>query len=142
MAAAFTHRIRVSWADCDVARIAYTGRIPGFALEAIDAWWEAATGDDWYRLHLDRDVGTPFVHMSLDFRAPVTPRLPLECEVRVLRVGESSARFGVRGLQGGELRFEGEFVETFVSATTFEKRPMPSDIRRVLLDARQADGTP
>jgi hypothetical protein len=32
----FTHAIRVGWADCDPARIAYTGRIPYFALEAID----------------------------------------------------------------------------------------------------------
>ena len=39
--AAFTHEIRVGWGDCDPARIAYTGHIPGWALQAIDAWWEA-----------------------------------------------------------------------------------------------------
>ena len=34
---AHRHVIRVTWGDCDPARIAYTGRLPVFALEAIDA---------------------------------------------------------------------------------------------------------
>ena len=34
----FVHEIRVGWGDCDPAKIAYTGRLPAFALEAIDAW--------------------------------------------------------------------------------------------------------
>jgi len=38
--ALFIHRIRVRWADCDPASIAYAGQIPRFALEAIEAWWE------------------------------------------------------------------------------------------------------
>jgi 4-hydroxybenzoyl-CoA thioesterase len=75
----FTHTIRVGWGDCDPARIAYTGRLPAFALEAIDAWWEHHLGGGWYQMELDHGIGTPFVHMSLDFRAPVTPRHRLEC---------------------------------------------------------------
>lgn len=135
----FTHRIRVRWADCDAARIVYTGRLPGFALEAIDAWWEATTGDDWYRLTLDRKVGLPFVHLSLDLHVPVTPREPLDCEVRVVRLGTSSIRFGVRGLQEGRTCFEGEFVEAFVAADSFEKCPLPPDVRAALEAAARAD---
>lgn len=114
----FTHTIRVGWADCDPARIAYTGRIPYFALEAIDAWWEARVGEDWFRMNIDKGVGAPFVHLSVDFRSPVTPRHPLECQVRLLRLGESSIRFSVKGYQGGVLCFEGEFVEVFVDSRT------------------------
>ncbi len=44
----FTHTIHVRWSDCNPAKIAFTGRIPYFALEAIDAWWECVVGDDWY----------------------------------------------------------------------------------------------
>ena len=36
----FVHFVRVGWGDCDPARIAFTGRLAAFALEAIDAWWE------------------------------------------------------------------------------------------------------
>ena len=124
----FVHEIRVGWADCDPADMAYTGRIPNWALEAIDAWWEATTHFDWYRLNLDRNVGTPFVHMTLDFRSPITPRHRLACEVSLLRIGGSSVRHRVRGFQDGTLCFEGEFVAVFVVADQLKPRKPPEDI--------------
>lgn len=129
---AFVHTIRVRFADCDPARIAYTGRLPEFALEAIDAWWAWATGFDWYQMNIDQNMGTPFVHMSLDFRAPVTPRHPLECHVRLIHLGESSVRFRVQGWQKGELCFEGQFVEVFVAAAEHRKIPAPPHVRAKL----------
>jgi acyl-CoA thioesterase FadM len=128
----FTHTIRVRWGDCDPARIAYTGRIPYFALEAIEEWWRVRVGMDWFHGNVDRNVGTPFVHMSIDFRSPVTPRHPLVCEVRLIRLGESSVRFSVRGFQNEMLCFEGEFVEVFVDGEAHRKIPAPEDIRRRL----------
>lgn len=125
----FVHSIRVGWADCDPARIAFTGRIPNFALEAIDAWWEAHVGEDWFAMNVDRDLGTPFVHMSIDFSSPVTPRHRLDCVVRLIRLGESSIRFSVRGLQAGTLCFAGEFVEVFVESAAHRKTQAPADIR-------------
>ncbi|MGA1761049.1 MAG: acyl-CoA thioesterase, partial [Paracoccaceae bacterium] len=38
-ATAYEHEIRVSWGDCDPARIVYTGKLPAMALEAINGWW-------------------------------------------------------------------------------------------------------
>jgi len=130
--AVFRHQIRVGWGDCDPARIAYTGRIPNFCLDAIDAWWEHAVGDDWYRMNMDHDIGTPFVHLSMEFRKPVTPRHPLDCEVRLVEMGESSVRFHVNGFQNGTLCFEGEFVEVFVAAAAHRKMSIPEHIRRRL----------
>ncbi len=126
---AFTHEITVRWADCDPARIAFTGRIPYFALEAIDAWWQAHVGQDWYVMNIDRDIGSPFVHMSLDFSAPVTPRHKLICSVRLIRLGESSVRFRVEGRQAATLCFAGEFVEVFVAAAEHRKIAIPTVIR-------------
>ncbi|MEO0329853.1 MAG: acyl-CoA thioesterase [Pseudomonadota bacterium] len=131
----FTHTIAVRWADCDPARIAYTGRLPNFALEAIDAWWEAHVGEDWYRMNVDGNIGTPFVHLSMDFRKPVTPRYPLVCEVRLLKLGNSSIRFSVRGLQDEALCFEGEFVEVFVTSPGFEKSGVPEKFKTRLESA-------
>lgn len=126
----FVHEIHVRWADCDPARIAYTGRIPYFACDAIDAWWEAVVGQDWYHMNIDRNVGTPFVHMSLDFRSPVTPRHILRCTVKPVRLGSSSIRLRVEGYQNGGLCFEGEFVEVFVVADKHSSAiDVPDDIR-------------
>ena len=129
----FTHKIHVRWSDCDPAKIAFTGRIPYFALEAIDAWWEHVIGDDWYRLNLDKNIGTPFVHISVDFRKPVTPRHVLLCEVQLVRLGDSSVRFSVQGYQDDELCFEGEFVEVFVAAQEHIKIGVPQEFKDRLI---------
>ncbi len=128
----FVYTIRVGWGDCDPAQIAFTGRIPNFALEAIDAWWEAHVGEGWFAMNIDRNIGTPFVHMSMDFRSPVTPRHPLLCTVRLIRLGESSVRFRVEGRQADVLCFDGEFVEVFVAAKEMEKTAVPDPMRATL----------
>jgi len=125
---AFEHEIRVTWGDCDPARIVYTARLPWFALDAINAWWEHHLGDGWYQMEIDRNIGTPFVKMSMDFRAPVTPRHRLICKVWPNRLGGSSVGFHVEGRQEGRLCFQGDFVCVFVTAKTFEKTAPPPEI--------------
>ena len=132
-APAFTHEIRVTWGDCDPAKIVYTARIPWFALDAINAWWEAHLGGDgWFQMELDRNVGTPFVHLSLDFHSPITPRHRLKCQVDPIALGESSIRFRVLGRQDGVLCFSGEFVCVFIVADQFRKQAVPGDIREIV----------
>jgi len=129
----FIHEIRVAWGDCDPARIAYTGRLPWFALDAINAWWEAHLGGDgWYQLELDRNIGTPFVHLSMDFRAPVTPRHPLLCETWPSGLGDRSVTFSVRGCQNGTLCFEGTFTCVFIIADQFKSQSAPPDLRDII----------
>lgn len=130
---AHCHEIRVTWGDCDPARIAYTARLPWFALDAINGWWEAhLNGDGWFQLEVDRNVGTPFVHMSLDFSKPVTPRHRLLCYVWPSRLGETSIEFRVDGEQDGETCFQGRFVCVFIVADQFKPTEPPPDIRQVI----------
>ena len=130
---AFEHSINVTWGDCDPAKIVYTARIPWFALDAINAFWEHHLGGDgWYQMELDRGYGTPFVHMSLDFKRPVTPRHPLLCEVAPVRLGNTTIEFQVIGRQDGNLCFEGTFVNVFITSADFKKRPAPDEIRALI----------
>ena len=128
----FSHEIRVSWGDCDPAQIAYTARLPWFALDAINAWWEHHLGGGWYQMEFDRGVGTPFVSMSMNFRAPVTPRHRLICTVWPNRLGQTSVGFHVDGHQDGTLCFDGDFVSVFIKAGQLRKHPPPDDIRAVV----------
>jgi len=128
----FEHEIHVGWGDCDPAAIAYTARIPSWALQAIDAWWEDQGVGGWYGLNLDLNIGTPFVKMAIDFRAPVTPRHRLICSVRPNRLGQTSVGFHVEGRQDGTVCFEGDFVNVFVVSDRFEKRTPPDDIRAMV----------
>lgn len=125
----FQHAITVRWGNCDPARIAYTGWIPWWALEAIDAWWAAKIGHGWYQMELDEGFGTPFVGLSMDFRSPITPRHPLICEVEPQRLGRTSITFEVKGYQDGTLCFEGKFTSVFMQAGKFEPALPPEDVR-------------
>jgi 4-hydroxybenzoyl-CoA thioesterase len=129
----YTHEIRVTWGDCDPARIAYTARIPWFALDAINAWWEHHLGGDgWFQMELDRNLGTPFVNMNIDFRAPITPRHRLVCDVAPSRLGDTSISFRVNGFQDGILCFEGRFTCVFIVANTFHKTRPPAEIAEMI----------
>jgi acyl-CoA thioesterase FadM len=129
----FQHPIRVTWADCDPARIAYTGRLPWFALDAINAWWEAKLGGDgWYQMEIDRNVGTPFVRLEMDFSHPVTPRHALICHVWPAHMGETSIAFRVDAEQDGKLCFACRTVSVFIVADQFRKQPPPDSIRQIV----------
>lgn len=130
---ALSHEIRVTWGDCDPARIAYTGRLPWFALDAINAWWEEKLGGDgWFEMELDRNVGTPFVRLEMDFFHPVTPRHRLICHVWPQRLGETSITFRVDAEQDGKLCFSTRTVSVFIVADQFRKQPPPDDIRAII----------
>lgn len=131
--APFVHTIHVSWGDCDPARIAYTARLPAFALEAINGWWEAHfNGDGWFQMEIDHNIGTPFVSMGLEFRSPVTPRHRLLCETYPTRLGTKSITFAVKGRQDDVLCFEGTFTCVFTIADAFKSRPAPQAWRDVI----------
>ena len=132
--APYVYRIQVGWGDCDPARIVYTARLPWFALEAINGWWADALGEQagWYHLELDRGTGMPFVSMVMDFRAPVTPRHRLLCEVWPTALGTKSISFHVAARQDGTLCFEGDFTCVFVVAGTLNTHAAPPDIRALI----------
>ncbi len=135
----YVHRYQVSFADTDAARIAFTGRFPVLALDAIEGWFRDRLGTDWYRLNVDLGTGTPFVHLSLDMRSPLTPRDVLLTTVMLAKAGRSSLEFQVTGRTEGEGResFAGRFVCVFVAAETGRPIPIP-DRFRAAADAEAA----
>lgn len=129
---AHRHEIRVTWGDCDPAKIAYTARLPWFALDAINGWWEHHLGGGWFHMEQDMNVGTPFVKLEMDFTAPVTPRHRLICHVWPSRLGNSSIEFRVDGEQDGELCFASRSVSVFTIADVFKGQPAPENIKAML----------
>lgn len=130
----FIWQRRVGFGDCDPARIAYTGRIADFALEALDAFWDdLLEGRGWYHMNVHQGFGMPFVRMEYDFASPVTCGMPLLCEVAPQRIGTTSVSMRVDGRQDSRTCFIGRFVSVFANITKREKIPVPDDIRTALL---------
>jgi 4-hydroxybenzoyl-CoA thioesterase len=133
MADRFVHTINVTWGDCDPARIAYTARLPYFALDAINAWWEAHfDGDGWFQLEVDRNIGTPFVRLEMDFVSPVTPRHKLLCATAPIKLGNKSITFKVEGRQNDKLCFSGMFTCVFMIADQFKSQQVPEELRDII----------
>ena len=126
----FTHPVTVSWGDCDPAQIAYTANIPGWGLLAIEAWYKACLGKNWFELNLHCGVGTPFVSLNFDFTSPVRPIHPLVIHVSISRLGSSSLSHAVRGYQDHTLCFTGKTTAAFVDATQLRTIPIPGNMRK------------
>lgn len=132
--ALFVHRRTVIWADSDPAGIAYTGRFPNFALEAIEAWCAERLGFDWYQMHRQLGGGTPFVHLSMDFRASLRPGDALSTTVALSKVGRSSMEFSTVGrLDDGTVSFTGRLVCAFVDDATRRSRSIPEPLREAVM---------
>ena len=129
---AHCHEIRVTWGDCDPAKIAYTARLPWFALDAINGWWETFIDAGWYQMELDHNVGTPFVRLEMEFFRPVTPRHRLNCIVWPNRLGDTSIEFRVDGEQDGKLCFSTKTVSVFTKADEFIKQTPPDAFREII----------
>ncbi|WP_270936323.1 acyl-CoA thioesterase [Falsiroseomonas oryzae] len=139
----FVHVRRIRWGESDPARIVYTARFLDFAMDAIEAFFTDRLGASFYEFNADHGCGTPFVHVELDFRSPLTPRDTLATEVRLLRLGGSSLTFGTIGRVGDRVAFEGRQVCAFVDTTTPTMRPIPVPPRfRALLEPDAAFATP
>lgn len=133
MAAPFIWRHRVAFGDCDPARIAYTGRLADFALDALDAFWDdLLDGKGWYHMNVHQGFGMPFVHMEYDFTAPVRPGEILEGRVWPEAVGKSSVALIVEGWQTGRDCFAARFVSVFADLANMRKMPVPAAIRGAL----------
>jgi len=125
----FVHSRSVGWSDTDPAQIVFTGQVPGMALDAYEAWLKAVIGVNWYELNLDHSVGMPFVHLSCDFKSPITPRSKLLLPVFVEKIGRSSLSMRVEGHQDERFCFTSSLISTFVRSRALKTIPIPTNIR-------------
>jgi acyl-CoA thioesterase FadM len=125
----YIHIAQIRFADTDAAGIAYTGRFANFAMDAIDGWFRDRLDTDWFRLNIDEGIGTPFVHMSMDFRSPLTPRDMLQTMVLIPKAGTTSLTFNVAGRVGTRVSFEGRFVCVFVDRIAAKPIEIPARYR-------------
>ncbi|MDR3440195.1 acyl-CoA thioesterase [Telmatospirillum sp.] len=130
----FSWRRKVSFVDCDPAKIAYTGRLVGIAIEAIEVFWESVLdGQSWYALQEEHGLGMPFVRLESSFQSPVTPMAPLDCVVTPVRLGTSSVALRVSARQQDRHCYELHSVSSFVSIRDLKAIAIPDWIRAALV---------
>lgn len=131
-------RLELGWGDTDPAQIAYTARLPELALRAIEGWSSAVLGGNWFVMNMDYGLDCPFVKLELEFKAPVTPRATLDCEVYVPHLGNSSIVHLVVARQQGVLCFTCRAVQVYVNRLTFVPAGLQPNVRRTIEAYRDA----
>jgi 4-hydroxybenzoyl-CoA thioesterase len=133
MTAPYLHHRVITWGDTDAAQIVYTVRFFDFAMEAIEGWFRAVLGLDWYTLNIDQHIGTPFVNVSMDISTPLTPRDRLCCAVHVERLGRASLTLRVLGRkEDGTETFDARHTCCFVNSQSMTAIPVPPEFRTTI----------
>lgn len=120
---------KIRFADEDHARIVYYPRFFHFFHEAFEEMFEARGVP--YRQCLDEGVGWPAVHAEADYKQPVRFGDTLSIEVRVAKLGETSATFEYRGTRVGEdtPAVVARIVVACIDMTTYRAQPIPEKYR-------------
>lgn len=120
----FIYKRRIRWGDTDVAKIVYTGVFPRIGLEALEDFSEIILGGSWYNNTLEDGLDNPFVHLSFDFHAPITPRDTLYVAVWLEKIGGASTSYLLEGHldPGGKKSFTARYTCVYVD--TLKQKPV------------------
>lgn len=130
----FIYHRRVQWADGDAAQVGYTGSQLEIFLEAIGDWFWTILEIDWYTLNTVCRIGSPYVHLDLDFSTPVRPGEQLRIAVELSEVGRSSMHFALTALDGhDQARYVGSLVHVMIDHETMQSVVIPSDLHASML---------
>jgi acyl-CoA thioesterase FadM len=119
------------WGETDAAGAVDLSSLTRYSMEALESWFRDRLNLDWYQLHVQRRVATPFVRAELDFHGAVRPGEALEVTVTVEKLGRSSVVFHVVGTSGEQAQrcWEGRFTCVFANAETLRSMLVPEEYR-------------
>lgn len=135
----FTQEQRVEWADTDCAGIVHFTSFFRYVESAEHAFWRSI-GLSVHMGEGDDQQGWPRLSVSCDFRKPARFEQVLTVGIRVLKVGNTTLRYGFwifddEGTEGG-LVASGELTIIHVAmdprSGRIQKVPIPEDIKERL----------
>lgn len=100
----FIHWRTVLFGETDAAAIVYTPRFSDYCMEAAEVWFREYIGLDWFQSNVELGLGTPVVHMEIDFVAPLIGGDTLGVLVRVEKIGRSTVILSFEGIKGRNLK--------------------------------------
>ena len=128
----FTTRIDVNFGDCDPAGIVYYPTLFHYCHVAFERSWNESLGIPYAELITERKVGFPTVHVETDFTSPARYGDALEFRVSVERIGSSSVTYRIEATIKDRRVLTTRHTKVCLNLGTFEKLPIPEDIRRAL----------
>jgi len=98
----YIHSHRILFGDTDAAGIVYTSRFPDYCMQAAEHWFREYLEIDWYQINVTHGMGTPVVHMELDFISSLIGGDELGLEIIVAKYGKSTVTLQFAGFKLNE----------------------------------------
>jgi acyl-CoA thioester hydrolase len=130
MPTAFSHPLRVRFAECDPQGIVFNAHYVAWFDVALTELWREALGS-WAAM-VARGVDAVVAELSVRYLVPARADELLELRTKVEGFGRTSLRSRVDVLRGGELLAEGHLRHVFVDAATWKPVAAPDWIRAAL----------
>ena len=129
----FVHWRTITFGDTDAAAIVYTPNFSNYCMEAAEIWFQECLRIDWYLINTNFGMGTPVVHMEIDFISSLKSNDLLGVKVEVERIGKSTITLVLKGErkrnQENELVncFNAKFIFCFTSLKANGAIPIPNE---------------
>ena len=136
--APYIHWRTILFGDTDAAKVVYTPRFSDYCMEAAEVWFREYVGVDWFHHSTELGLGTPVVHMELDFTAALIGNDKLGVEVRVGKLGRASVtlEFEGRRTRGGNddpvICFTAKFIFCFIDTNSRNAVTISDDQRKLI----------
>jgi acyl-CoA thioester hydrolase len=132
MGQAFTHRIRVRYAECDPQGVVFNANYYAYFDLLITELWREAIGS--YDAMLQSGTDMAVVESRARFVTPARFDDELDLTARVARLGNTamSTRIDITRAHDGSAVTEGEIHHVFIDPTTYTKQPIPGFMRAAL----------
>jgi len=128
----FRDSLRVRWAEVDMQRIVFNGHYLLYIDTAMAAYWRALALP--YMDTMAMLGGDLFVRKTaLEYHASAEYDDVLHVGLRCESIGNSSIRYGAGVFRADELLVSGELVYVYADPVAKESRPVPPDLRAILL---------
>ena len=108
-------------------------------MEAAEVWFREYLDCDWYQMNAYEELGTPVVHMELDFVSPLIGNDLLEITLTLEQVSRSTLTLAFDGYKIGNnadekvQSFTAKIIFCFFSNKTSKAKPIPKE-QLALLD--------
>jgi 4-hydroxybenzoyl-CoA thioesterase len=125
-------RTTIRFGQCDPAGIVYTPVYFDLFNVAIEEWYPASLGIDYYALLRDEKIGVGYGHVSADFLLPSVMGDILEIAIVVSDIGKASFKLTLHAFKGGDEAVRGRMVVVTTSLLEQGAIPIPAKLRQAL----------
>jgi acyl-CoA thioester hydrolase len=128
--APFSHELRVRYGECDAQGIVFNANFLAYVDVVLTEIWRASMGS--YDTLLATGVDTVVAECNMRFRAPGRFDDVLRIEAGFDGLGTTSTTLKLWFRRGDDLLCDAEIRYVFVNIETWEKAPIPDEVREKL----------